>query len=49
MSARVDGLRFTGDLEPGEQVDALGEGICNLISLEQVGSLFLNVRHVREL
>lgn len=42
-------MRFTGDLEPGEQIDAVGEGICNIISLEQVGSLFFNVRRLREL
>ena len=42
-------MRFMGDSEPGEQIDATGEGICNIISLEQVERLFFNVRRLREL
>jgi hypothetical protein len=42
-------LRSTGDLEPGEQIVAVSEGICDIISLEQVGRLFFNVRRLREL
>ena len=39
---------FTGDLELGEQIDAVGQGICNIISLEQVGNLFFNLGRLRE-
>lgn len=40
-------MRFKGDWQSGEQIDALRKGSCNIISVEQVGSLF-NVRRHRE-
>ena len=40
---------FTGDLEPEEQIDAVGQGICNIISLEQMGISFFNLGRLREL